>query len=338
MTDDTSPHRRRAGRDAALGAVLLAAVVLSAWAALSPDRVAGAVSRIAALSPWQVAALLALSLSNYALRGLRWHLFARRLGLALSPARSLVQFTGGFALSLTPARVGELVRLRWLARRTGAPLDRLAVLPLADRAADLSAMALLVAAGLALSPGRLPGAAALVPPALALAVVATRPALLRRAARLGLRACRGRAPRGFARLSRAGRALGRLTDPGTVAAACALGLAGWLAEGAALHLLLGWLGVDMAPARAVAIFVLATLAGGLTGLPGGLGGAEAAMLALLALDGVPPGTALAATLVIRATTLWFALVLGALAFPLAEAGARRHPASRPEGRHALGRG
>ena len=59
-------------------------------------------------------------------------------------------------------------------------------------------------------------------------------------------------------------------------------------------------------------------AGGLTGAPGGVGGAEAAMVALLALDGVPLDIAVPATLVIRVTTLWFAILIGLAVFPYAE--------------------
>ena len=42
------------------------------------------------------------------------------------------------------------------------------------------------------------------------------------------------------------------------------------------------------------------------------------MVALLALDGTPLGIAVAATALIRATTLWFAVGIGILAFPFAE--------------------
>ena len=75
------------------------------------------------------------------------------------------------------------------------------------------------------------------------------------------------------------------------------------------------MGADVGLARAVAIFTFATLAGGLTGAPGGLGGAEAAMIALLTLDGRAAETAIAATAVIRLTTLWFAILLGLAVFP-----------------------
>ncbi len=68
----------------------------------------------------------------------------------------------------------------------------------------------------------------------------------------------------------------------------------------------------------LAIFAFATLAGGLTGAPGGLGGAEAAMVALLAINGVALEIAVPATLIIRVTTLWFAIGLGLSIFPFAE--------------------
>ena len=98
----------------------------------------------------------------------------------------------------------------------------------------------------------------------------------------------------------------------------ALGAIGWMAEGYAFYLLLVWLGADVSLWIAVSIFIFSTIVGGLTGAPGGLGGAEATMVALLALDGVPLEIAVPATLVIRVTTLWFAVLIGLAVFPAAE--------------------
>ena len=69
---------------------------------------------------------------------------------------------------------------------------------------------------------------------------------------------------------------------------------------------------------AVGIFLFAMLGGGATGLPGGLGGAEAVMVGLLSLQGIPLDIALPATIIIRITTLWFAILVGVVVFPLAE--------------------
>ncbi|WP_157937756.1 lysylphosphatidylglycerol synthase transmembrane domain-containing protein, partial [Oceaniglobus roseus] len=117
---------------------------------------------------------------------------------------------------------------------------------------------------------------------------------------------------------RAARTLARFSHPAVILFALALGLVGWLAEGLAFWLLLGWMGSEVALSTAIAIFVFSTLAGGLTGAPGGIGGAEAAMVALLSLQGVPLSVALPATAIIRLTTLWFAIALGLAAFAEAE--------------------
>lgn len=269
------------------------------------------------ISVEQMALLLALSLVNYAGRGIRWHLFARRLGLETGFWQNLRHFIGGFALTATPARVGELVRMRWIHRETGWGFDRSAPLVLIDRGADLVAMALILAGALALAAGGIEGAVPLAAAAIVVAYVVTHPKLLRT---LGDTAYRlfGRLPRFFARLRRASRSLDAFRSPGLLAASGLLGVIGWFAEGYAFYLLLQWLGADIDLWMATAIFVFATLAGGSTGAPGGVGGAEAVMIAVLSLEGVPLSASIPATLVIRLTTLWFAILLGLLVFPFAE--------------------
>ncbi len=269
------------------------------------------------LSLLQLGALLALSLVNYLFRGLRWHLFARRLGLSLSARANLRHFLGGFAMTATPGRVGELVRMRWISRETGWPFTRSAPLVLVDRASDLAAMGLILAGALSLSTMGIKGAVTVAALALAAAVIATRPALLTALVTVAYRAT-GWLPRLFARIRSAARSLKQFSSAPVIAGSLTLGLAGWVAEGYAFHLLLMWMGADIGFFNAVAIFVFSTLAGGLTGAPGGVGGAEAAMIALLKLHGIPLEVSVPATAVIRVTTLWFAIGIGLLVFPLAE--------------------
>lgn len=269
------------------------------------------------LGPLQIGALLALSLLNYLARGLRWHLFARRLGLSTGLGQNLRHFLGGFAMSVTPARVGELIRMRWLRRETGWPVERTAPLALVDRAADLAAMALILAVSLAFAASGIAFALPVVIFALGAAWIATRPKLLSALVTLTYRAT-GLVPRMMGRARSAARSLSRFSTLPVTVGALTLGLIGWAAEGYALHLLLVWMGADIGLAKAVAIFTFSTLAGGLTGAPGGLGGAEAAMIALLTLEGVPLEVSVPATAIIRVTTLWFAIAIGLVVFPMAE--------------------
>lgn len=265
----------------------------------------------------QIGLLLALSLLNYTFRGLRWHLFARRLGLPTSLAQDIRHFFGGFAMSVTPGRIGELIRMRWLRRETGWAVERTAPLVLVDRASDLAAMALILAVAVALSTGGIAFAGPVVAVSLVAAFGATRPKLLAGLTTLAYRAT-GKFPRLMARIRGAARSLAAFSTLPVMSGAIALGLIGWTAEGYAFHLLLMWMGSDIGLAKAIAIFTFSTLAGGLTGAPGGVGGAEAAMVALLSLEGVPLEVSVPATLIIRLTTLWFAIGIGLLVFPMAE--------------------
>ena len=161
--------------------------------------------------------------------------------------------------------------------------------------------------------GALPVAAV----ALLIAIAITRPALVRALVTMLWRLLQ-RWPRRFAGMRQAARGMDRFSKARLALPALALGVIGWSAEGYALYLLLAWMGADIGLATATLIFVFSTLAGGLTGAPGGVGGAEAAMLALLVAQGVPLETAVPAMAVIRLTTLWFAILLGFIAFPIAE--------------------
>ena len=103
------------------------------------------------LSLLEVSILLALSLVNYLFRAVRWHAFTRCLGIGTHLAQNVRHFLGGFAMSVTPGRVGELIRMRWIKRETGWSFERTAPLVLVDRASDLAAMALILAVGLLFS-------------------------------------------------------------------------------------------------------------------------------------------------------------------------------------------
>lgn len=326
MSAKMPPHApsasRRRGRELAFALGLLL-VFLAGVAGLAAATGWDEVMRhLRELTLLQAALLLALSLVNYLGRGMRWHLFTRALGLGTGALQDIRHFLGGFAMTVTPGRLGELIRLRWLRRETGWAYTRTAPLVLADRASDLAAMGLLLAFALALSAGGIAGAIPVVLIALAGAYIATHPRLLAwcvtRAHRLI-----GRWGRIFARIRQAARSLEHFADPRVLLPAITLGMIGWFAEGYALHLLLTWMGADIGLWTAVAIFTFSTIAGGLTGAPGGIGGAEAAMIALLQLQGVPLEVSIPATALIRLTTLWFAILIGLVVLPIAERSAAR---------------
>ncbi len=98
--------------------------------------------------------------------------------------------------------------------------------------------------------------------------------------------------------------------PQVMLAGLALGIVVWGSEGLPFHFVLDCMGVQVGWWTALFIYAFAMLVGAISFLPGGLGGADATMIGLLAVHNVPLHSAVAATILIRIATLWFAVVLG----------------------------
>ncbi|MCB1331166.1 MAG: flippase-like domain-containing protein, partial [Maritimibacter sp.] len=181
-TDPFSPPRPRAPKRRLRDRLVVAGLVVLVFAGLAGLAAATGWeetrAQIAKLQLWQLLVLLALSMTNYLFRGLRWHMFSEHLGLPLGYLATFRHFLGGFAMSVTPGRLGELVRMRWIGRETGWKFERTAPLVLVDRASDLAALGVLLGVSLAFSATGIAFGIPVTLLALAGAVVATRPRLL----------------------------------------------------------------------------------------------------------------------------------------------------------------
>lgn len=292
-------------------ALTAAGVALTGW-----EDATGAVATLGLV---KILALSGLALAHYAIRALRWHIMVRTGGVGTPWQTNMLHFFAGFAMTATPGRVGELVRLRWLMRATGQGFGHLLPIAFSDRAIELASIVGLIA--IALVATNLGSNAVLVVLAagIALVGVACRPAALLASVNGLYRLTGRRWPRIFVKLRRLTRRLGPFMNLPVFLPVLILGMVGWSFEGIAFWLLLDWLGANIPLATATAIFLTAVLSGALSGLPGGLGGTEATSVALLLLQDVPLDIAILATAIIRVATLWFAVGIGFVVLPFAEA-------------------
>jgi len=300
--------------------VLLAVVVVSLLALLSDVRQLG--SALRRFDWWLTLPVLALTLGNYALRFAKWEVYLRRIGVPrLGLGTSAAIFLAGFSMSLTPGKVGEVVKGLLIRRVAGTPVSRTTAVIAAERITDGLAMLALAALGLTqFSYGR---------PILAVAVLGgvVAVALLQRPHLLLALLTRFEAVPLVGRISDHARhfldASNVLYRPGLLLGAILTGIISWGLECVALFLVLIGLGLDPSwHLLLVATFVLSvsSVFGALSMLPGGLGVAEASVAAMLLLliddPTMTSGVAAAATLLIRFATLWFGVLIGfvALAF------------------------
>ena len=259
------------------------------------------------LGPGQWLALLGLSLLNYGLRFLRWHFYLRALEARVPLGRHLTIYLAGFAFTVSPGKAGEAVRSIYL-RGVGVPWSRGLAALAVERVLDLAVMVILAALTLQAFADYAGSAVVAVLLVAGLLFLVTRPDvgrwLLGRLPATGRWATVGRGTTALLDDSRV------LLAPGRLLGGLLLGLLAWGAEAWGFYWLLEWLDVGLDPLLAMGIYAASMVAGALPFLPGGLGGAEAAMVALLLASGAVLGTAVLATVICRAVTLWFAVVLG----------------------------
>lgn len=260
---------------------------------------------------------LGLSALNYCLRSVRWWFYLRSLRHQTAFGFSALTYIAGFAFTLSPGKLGEVVRAGYYVNPR-IPLREVAAAVGVERTMDLLAMLLLATLILSAHPSY---ATALIGAAVMVAVVLfslrfvpwravgsrlTRIAWLPRSALRVLDAIAGAL--GSAR---------ELVRPWPLTIGLAIGLTGWGLEGIGVSVLssmfgLGHLGVP----EAIGIYAVSVLVGAILFLPGGVGGTEAAMTTLIVSRGYSVADALLITLACRVATLWFAVLLGWLAVGL----------------------
>ena len=300
------------------GVVLTAVLFVAAGAAaaffVGGGEVLAAVKRVGGLTLlW----LLGLSLINYGLRVLRWHRLALRLGVAVPIGRTVLYYLAGFSMTATPGRIGEALRLWMIKRGHGHRYDRMLPLLLADRLFDFLSIILLGLAGVAAFPQQRWIAILTLVTLVAATVALAWPGWLLRLLLWLFGAVGQRFGRVLASLRRSVRGTAVILQAAPFADALVLSLIGWGAECLAFSLILDAMGAPTGLGAASFVFAFAAVVGGVTLLPAGLGGTEATMVALLSGLGVDLSTSLAATLMIRAATLWLSVALGFMALPIA---------------------
>jgi uncharacterized membrane protein YbhN (UPF0104 family) len=261
---------------------------------------------------WAVAVSGSLSLFNYALRITRWQFYLRHMGHRLPWGFSALSYMAGFAFTLSPGKVGEMVRARYYTAYK-VPLNDVTGAFFAERLMDLIVILLLALVMLAALPSY--HLVMWLGTGLIGGVVATLLIMPWARVQTWLQE-HPRADRAHIKLFHAAATMllgaRRFLSPGLLLGALALGLVAWGSEAVGFKIV-GDVIHPLAPlswTSGIGIYATATLVGALSFLPGGLGSTEAVMASLLYAQGFGVPEALLLTLVCRVLTLWLAVVIG----------------------------
>jgi uncharacterized protein (TIRG00374 family) len=256
-----------------------------------------------------IPAILGLVALSYVGRFLRWTYYLRVLKVPVPMGINAAIFTSGLSMTISPGKLGEVLKSVFVRRVSGAPIARTAPAVIAERATDGTGMVLW---------GFLGAFALNLPPwtmLMFLAVAIFGIAVLR-SKRLSLAA-----ERILAKLPLVNRFAPHLRDfngasnellgTAPLLVGTAISFVSWGLECTGVYLCAVGLGVDKPFLLIVFVFAVSSLLGVLSMLPGGIGAVEASLYGqFVTVANLSTGVAGALTLIIRLATLWFATLLG----------------------------
>jgi uncharacterized membrane protein YbhN (UPF0104 family) len=273
--------------------------------------VSGALARF----EWPLMALLlGLSLTNYALRFGRWELFLRTLDVRVPTGTSLAVFLAGLAMTITPGKVGEFLKSYLLQESHGVSMARTAPVVVAERVGDLLGLLLLASFGVAAYGG--PGAR----PVLVVgagAIIAALVVLQNRGLSAGVLGLVRKLPLGervAPPIEAALEASRALFSARPLLGGLLLGTLAWYCECLGYYYTFaGFDGPRVAHGVAVFGYSFSTVAGVIS--PGGIGPTDIGLIEIAQrfTPGLQDDVATAASFLVRLATLWFAVLLGAIA-------------------------
>ncbi len=261
-------------------------------------------------------AVLILSFCNFVSRFFKWDYYTKVLDIKVERKMSFLMFLSSFIMAITPGKVGEIFKSYLLKEQNGTSISRSAPIVLAERITDFLSLILLSMIG-ALMFGYETKLIVLTGVFFVVLIIL----IGSKKISYGLIGFFERF-KFFLKFSHkihtAYDSIYQMIRFKELIVTLVLSLVAWFFECMGFYIVVNSFEIDSLMHinifAATFIYGFATIAGAVTMLPGGLGATEASIAFLLvSLQNVSENIAVAATLIIRVATLWFAVLVGIVA-------------------------
>jgi uncharacterized protein (TIRG00374 family) len=262
---------------------------------------------------------------SYAVRAMRWRQYLLILGYELPMMFGLLTYIAGFAYTLAPGKVGELMKATYY-RPYKIPMTVVTSAFILERLSDLAVfvcLALVFLGFAARGYGLLLTMTGLCIPLAFLLTASLRKSHLNKLEQSAWLRTARITPM-VSKLAESIEAAKKLLKFRALIGGLLLGFLAWLCECFVLYVL-GGAHATLFIGDAIGIYAAAIVVGAVSFLPGGLGATEAAMSTLLVNYGYSVQDALVLTIVCRLLTLWIAVLLGWIAIGFLKLTGSREP-------------
>ena len=259
--------------------------------------------------------VLFFSFCNYTARFLKWEYYTRILGIKIERKLNFLIFLSSFIMAITPGKVGEVFKSYLLKEQNGTSISRSAPIILAERITDFLSLILLSLIG-AFMFGYETKLIIFTGVFFILLII------LISSKRISYSVIGYFEKfKSFSKISHkvhtAYDSIYQMVRFKGLMVTLLLSIISWFFECTGFYIVINSFGVEnlihVNIFAATFIYGFATIAGAVTMLPGGLGATDASIAFLLvSLQNAAQNIAVAATLIIRVATLWFAVLVGVI--------------------------
>ena len=262
--------------------------------------------------------LLVLAFGNYVLRFSKWQYYINVLDIKLPPKKSFLIFLSALVMSVTPGKMGEVLKSYLLKEENGTPISKSAPIVVAERLTDFISIVLLCIVGaFVFDYGKL-----LI---LVTGIVFVLFTLLLSSRHLSIKIISvfekiKIISKHIHKVHTAYDSIYQMLKIKPLLIAIIISVFAWFFECIGFYVVLKVFSsssnVEISLMIATFIYGFSTLVGAIVMLPGGLGATEASLTGLLVLLKIPKGISVASTIIIRVATLWFAVAVGIIALSI----------------------
>ena len=246
---------------------------------------------------------------------LRWRLLCKNSGLNIPFRVDLLVYVAGFALSITPAKIGELLRTQILRDKSGIQRTQTTPLIFIEKFYDLLGAVIVSSIGILY----FPQIGIIVIGGLILSIII----FILFSSKLTFDKSivilsKFKFTKNFIEpLSKSHEILKNSTKPRIFISSTILSVLYWLTVSFAVLFVLKSLSIDsLGFAEIASTYASSLFLGALSFLPGGLGITEASFTGLLNLQGISLSMAIVTVIIVRLFTLWFGVAIGFIALKL----------------------
>ena len=252
--------------------------------------------------------IIVLTVLNYLLRFYKWDYYLSRLHIDVPKKESAIVFLSGLSMSVTPGKLGEILKSYLLNKMSGISITRTAPIVFAERLTDVIGLVILSSLGaVVFQHGEFVLGLIMLIVSVIVVVVQSKSLSLRLIAFGEKLPLVSNFAHHFHDLYQSAFVLLRLQ---TLCIAIVISVISWFFECVAMWYVLRGFNFDISILSATFVFAFSSLAGAVSMFPGGLGIAEGSITGLLLTMGAPKAIGVASALIIRFCTLWFGVLVG----------------------------